>query len=86
MKISIIIPTFNRSASLKITVASLLALNPSPRDHEIIIVDNGSTDDTRAVAEAIIKSTPFRYISTPNLFPDCFRVDTKGHLNQTPTF
>ena len=62
MRSSIIIPTFNRSASLKITVASLLALNSSPRDHEIIIVDNGSTDDTRAVAEAIIKSTPFRYI------------------------
>jgi glucosyl-dolichyl phosphate glucuronosyltransferase len=58
MKFSIIIPTINRSASVKITIDSLLGLNYSWQDYEILIVDNGSTDNTRAVAEAAIKSTP----------------------------
>jgi glucosyl-dolichyl phosphate glucuronosyltransferase len=56
MKFSIIIPTINRSASLRITIESLLALNYPPRDYEILIVDNGSKDNTRAVAEAAIES------------------------------
>lgn len=62
MQISIIIPTFNRSASLKITVDSLLALSSSQRDHEIIIVDNGSTDNTKGMIEAMIGSNPDRQI------------------------
>ena len=47
MKFSIMIPTLNRSASLKITLDSLLALNYPPQDYEILIVDNGSKDDAQ---------------------------------------
>ena len=68
MPISIIIPTFNRSASLQITLASLLALKSLSRDHEIIVVDNASTDDTQTVTEAAIKSAPnciIRYYYEP---------------------
>lgn len=56
MKFSIIIPTINRSVSLNIAINSLLTLNASPQDYEILIVDNASTDNTKAVSEAAIES------------------------------
>jgi glycosyltransferase involved in cell wall biosynthesis len=46
-KISVIIPTYNRSELLKEAIKSVL--NQSYSDFEIIVVDDGSTDDTRAV-------------------------------------
>lgn len=58
MKTSIIIPTVNRSASLKETFASLRSLNVNYDSVEIIIVDNGSSDHTRAVSLSIIESNP----------------------------
>ncbi|MFA6222711.1 MAG: glycosyltransferase family 2 protein [Desulfomonilaceae bacterium] len=70
MKFSIIIPTLNRSASLKITLDSLLALNYPPQDYEILIVDNGSKDNTREVAANTIEFHPaheigYHYESLP---------------------
>jgi glycosyltransferase involved in cell wall biosynthesis len=50
-RISVVIPTFNESRNIR---RSLLKLNHQtiPReDYEIIIVDGGSTDRTRAIAE-----------------------------------
>ena len=50
--VSIIIPTYNRSQSLKATLESLLNLDyPSDR-LEIIVVDNCSTDGTKSIVEA----------------------------------
>src|SRR5262245_34348138 len=47
--ISVIIPTFNGGSGLAPTIASLQ--RQTLRPFEIIVVDDGSTDDTRAVAE-----------------------------------
>lgn len=45
--ITVIVPTFNRVASLKRLLASLDALEfPDPVQAEVLIVDNGSTDET----------------------------------------
>lgn len=49
-KVSVVIPTFNRSAFLRQTVTSVLA--QTHPDFEIIISDNASTDDTAAVVAA----------------------------------
>jgi glycosyltransferase involved in cell wall biosynthesis len=49
MKISVVIATRNRAALLAGALASLRAQAGAP-EIEIIVVDNGSTDDTRAVA------------------------------------
>jgi cellulose synthase/poly-beta-1,6-N-acetylglucosamine synthase-like glycosyltransferase len=47
--VSVIIPTFNGGSGLAPTIASLQ--RQTLRPVEIIVVDDGSTDDTRAVAE-----------------------------------
>jgi cellulose synthase/poly-beta-1,6-N-acetylglucosamine synthase-like glycosyltransferase len=47
--VSVIIPTFNGGSGLGRTIASLHRQTLRPR--EIIVVDDGSTDDTRAIAE-----------------------------------
>src|SRR5215510_16610669 len=47
--VSVIIPTFNGGSGLGPTIASLH--RQTLRPVEIIVVDDGSTDDTRAVAE-----------------------------------
>lgn len=55
--ISIIIPTYNRSRLIRRTINSLLAQTVLP--DEVIIVDDGSTDDTKSVAEEYIRENPF---------------------------
>jgi cellulose synthase/poly-beta-1,6-N-acetylglucosamine synthase-like glycosyltransferase len=47
--VSVVIPTFNGGSGLGPTIASLQ--QQTLRPFEIIVVDDGSTDETRAVAE-----------------------------------
>ena len=50
MRVSVVVPTYNASGRLRRTIESVLAQTMPP--HEIIIVDDGSTDDTKAVCAA----------------------------------
>jgi poly-beta-1,6 N-acetyl-D-glucosamine synthase len=50
--VSIIVPAFNESKVLKQSLQSLLDLNY--RKYEIIIVNDGSTDNTREIAESFV--------------------------------
>jgi hypothetical protein len=50
MRISVVIPTYNAPARLRATINSVLAQTVPP--HEIVIVDDGSTDCTKAVCAA----------------------------------
>ncbi len=52
MKVSIIIPTYNRSNILKYTLSSLVDQDFPSREYEVIAIDDGSSDDTRAVVES----------------------------------
>ena len=63
MKYSIVIATYNRAADLRDTLASLAGLRPDG-DWEVIVVDNNSPDDTRAVVEAASPAfpAPLRYV------------------------
>jgi glycosyltransferase involved in cell wall biosynthesis len=53
IRIDVIIATYNRCGLLRITLDSLLKAHvPSGLDVTVVVVDNNSTDDTRAVAQA----------------------------------
>ena len=65
---SIIIPTFNRAASLQHTLTSLLQLSIGAERFEVIVIDNGSTDSTNQVVLEVIEKHPLhqvRYIYDP---------------------
>jgi glycosyltransferase involved in cell wall biosynthesis len=53
MHLDVVIPTLNRAPLLTRTLESLLAARPAPGlELTVIVVDNGSTDDTRALVDA----------------------------------
>ena len=60
MKISVIIPTFNRSHFITVTVESLLNQSFIPEDFEIIIVNNNSTDNTQQILNDLYNKYPSR--------------------------
>jgi len=64
-KVSVIIPTYNRSSLVKVAVQSVLA--QTFNDVEIIVIDDGSTDDTLSVLEAIDEKPDWQM---PNPLPD----------------
>ncbi len=63
--VSVIIPTFNGGSTLPMPVASVA--RQTHRDIELIIIDDGSTDDTRGVAERLLRGLdiPARIVSHP---------------------
>jgi glycosyltransferase involved in cell wall biosynthesis len=68
MKVSIIIPTYNRGKYIGITIQSFLELNYPKDKFEIIVANNNSTDNTEEVINQYINN-PFgvslRYIFEP---------------------
>src|SRR4051812_11093166 len=63
MRYSIVIATYNRAGDLAETLRSLAGLRPSGA-WEVIVVDNNSTDHTRAVVESAAAGfpAPLRYV------------------------
>ena len=61
--VSVVIPAYNRAGSLRASVDSVLG--QSWPDFELLVVDDGSTDDTLAVARAI-GDPRIRILSTPH--------------------
>ncbi|WP_414660735.1 glycosyltransferase family 2 protein [Horticoccus sp. 23ND18S-11] len=63
IKVTVAIPTYNRADFLRQTLAGIVA-QQFPRDHfEIIVIDNNSTDHTRAVVAEFASAQPApRYV------------------------
>lgn len=58
MRFSVVIPTYNRSEKLKNCLKSLFEQDYPKSKFEIIVVDDGSQDDTQAVLEKMQKNSP----------------------------
>jgi glycosyltransferase involved in cell wall biosynthesis len=59
MKISLILPTYNRADILKTCLKYLERQDYPPEDFEVIVVDNNSSDDTRSVVEIFKQQHPY---------------------------
>jgi len=58
VELSVIIPTYNRVRMLHACLVSLSRSTQSPMDFEVIVINDGSTDDTQSMLEHL--TTPFR--------------------------
>jgi glycosyltransferase involved in cell wall biosynthesis len=64
ISIAAIIPLYNGAAYIRESLGSVLAQTEPP--DEIIVVNDGSTDDGPQIVEEMAKSHPIRLISRPN--------------------
>lgn len=68
MDISVIVPTLNRASSLEITLKSICEQTLSSDRYEVIVVDNGSTDDTKVVTRQFSRLySNVRYVLEPKI-------------------
>jgi glycosyltransferase involved in cell wall biosynthesis len=56
MKVSVVIPTKNRSALVTQTIQCIESQTVSRDQYEVIVIDNDSSDDTRSVLEKAIRT------------------------------
>lgn len=69
--ISVVISTYNRCEILPAAIESILRQNAPELEYELIVVDNNSTDNTRAVVESFISQghRQVRYVFEPKKGP-----------------
>ena len=59
LKMSLIIPCYNESKNLPLLLSRCKEINSKEKNIEIIIVDNGSTDETSTVLDEIASNLPY---------------------------
>lgn len=70
-KVSIIIPTYNSAKYIHDAIESVL--NQTYQDFEIIVMDDGSIDNTKKVLRSYIESKKIRYFYQKNKGPSAAR-------------
>lgn len=68
--LTVVIPTYNRAPVLKKVLEGYLAQRTPDAIHELLVVDDGSTDDTESMVNEISRRAPFPI--------RCFRQENKG--------
>lgn len=61
MKCSVVIPTYNRSDILRLTLESLARQDLDHDEYEVLVVDDGSSDDTSDVVRKYMDQMNLRY-------------------------
>lgn len=67
MKVTVVIPAFNEERYIGPCLACLEAQTLSRDQFEVIVVDNGSTDNTLSIVGSFTGSLPLRSISMPKI-------------------
>lgn len=79
MKVSVIIPTYNRKRVLKRCLELLFAQDYPKDKYEVVLVDDGSTDGTKKMVEYLQPPCHFKYLSQKRSGPHIAR--NKGIRN-----
>ncbi len=81
MKLSVVIPAHNEEGSIVETIESLIrTLAAEGIDHEVLVVNDGSTDQTEAILQDLQDARPtLRYIN--NLAPNGFGLAVRKGLD-----
>jgi glycosyltransferase involved in cell wall biosynthesis len=71
LQLSVLMPTYNRAETMRETLRHLAEQELDPAVYEVVVIDDGSTDDTRAVVEEWVPRALFRlrYIYQSNHGP-----------------
>ena len=77
-RVSVVLPALNEQATVGPIVAAIVPLTtgPSPLVDELLVLDSGSTDDTRALASA----AGARVVGREQVLPDIEPVPGKGEV------
>ena len=59
MRFSVIIPLFNKAPYVRKAIGSVLI--QSFRDFELVVIDDGSTDDSFAIAQSVLENSGVKY-------------------------
>ena len=73
IKLSVVIPTFNRGLVLQRSLTALLEQDLSPAEYEIIVIIDGSTDSTSELLCSWKPQCAFRVIEAPHRGPAAAR-------------
>ena len=77
LRVSVVIPTYNRAAKLRQALRSLAVQSAAPGTFEVVVVDDGSTDTTSTVVEQLRpelpETMPVRYITASHRGPGAAR-------------
>ena len=65
-KISVLLSTYNGADYLKLTLESIVHQTLPADDYEVILINDGSTDNTSDVVESFIERLPIRYFYHDN--------------------
>jgi succinoglycan biosynthesis protein ExoA len=65
-KVTVLVPAFNEADDIDACLEQILAQDMDPTAMEIVVVDGASTDSTRAVAEASLRSSRFPWTIVEN--------------------
>ncbi len=79
--ISVIVPTYNRSNLLFYTLVSLAKQKMAKSLYEVIVVDDGSSDDTREVVRSLEDKLNLIYVYQPDLGYRVASARNKGILS-----
>lgn len=66
MKLSVIIPTYNQSKVLPKPIAAIFEQSLPQEHYEVLVINDGSTDDTHKIVKSLQKKYDFHYFVQEN--------------------
>ncbi len=73
LPLSVVIPTYDRRATLRKTLLAFSAQTADPASFEVVVVDDGSSDDTLAMLERLRTPFALRVVPQPHRGPNWAR-------------